>query len=156
ESNDILFTVRSDDSSRIQDVVRWLSGSNVMLSRAQPSPVFDAGMTITSTRAMFVQIGLPRNVAESQGLPFASFVNQFSPMWMGFADQQTNASAPAQNVTFVGGGGIKVTNAAAGSYFDNGAIQHLSHVLLDLRQFYLDGNSPDQNVDHREPFEERI
>jgi hypothetical protein len=41
--------VRSDDSSRIQDVVRWLGGSNVMLSRAQPSPVFDAGMTITST-----------------------------------------------------------------------------------------------------------
>ena len=53
ESNDILFTIRSDDSSRIADVVRWLGGSNVMLSRPQPSPVFDAGMTITSTRAMF-------------------------------------------------------------------------------------------------------
>jgi hypothetical protein len=157
ESNDILFTVRSDDASRVQDVVRWLGGSNVMLSRAQPSPVFDAGMTITSTRSMFVQIGLPRNVAASAGLPFASFINPFSPMWMGFADQQVNASAPAQNVTFVGGGGIKVTNAAAGSYFDNGSIQHLSHVLLDLRQFYLDGNSPDDpTADHREPFEERI
>jgi hypothetical protein len=155
ESNDILFTIRSDDSSRIQDVVRWLSGSNVMLSRAQPSPVFDAGMTITSTRAMFVQVGLPRNVAASAGLPFTSFINPFSPMWMGFADQQVNASAPAQNVTFVGGGGIKVTNAAAGSYFDNGAIQHLSHVLLDLRQFYLDGRDPEEG-DVREPFSERI
>jgi hypothetical protein len=156
ESNDILFTLRSDDSSRIADVVAWLGGSNRMLSRTQPSPVFDAGMTITSTRAMFVQQGLPRNVASTQGLPFAEFVNPFSPMWMGFADQQVDASAPAQNVTFVGGGGIKLTNAAAGSYFDNGSIQHLSHVLLDLRQFYLDGNTPDEDVDHREPFSERI
>jgi hypothetical protein len=157
ESNDILFTIRSDDSSRIADVVKWLGGSNTLLSRAVPSPVFDAGMTITSTRAMFVQMGLPRNVAATNGLVFADFVNPFSPMWMGFADQQVNASAPPQNVTFVGGGGIKLTNATAGSYFDNGAIQHLSHVLLDLQQFYVDGNSPDDPAaDHREPFSERI
>ena len=157
ESNDILFTIRSDDASRIQDVVRWLGGSNRMQGRTQASPVFDAGMTITSTRAMFVQMGLPRNIADTQGLSFAKFVNQFSPMWMGFVDQQVNASAPAQNVTFVGGGGIKVTTAAAGSYFDNGAIQHLSHVLLDLQQFYVDGTPQEQPGDDvREPFSERL
>jgi hypothetical protein len=157
ESNDILFTIRGDDSSRIADVVAWLGGSNRMLGRTQPSPVFDAGMTITSTRSMFVQMGLPRNVAATQGLAFADFVNPFSPMWMGFADQQVDASAPAQNVTFVGGGGIKLTNAAAGSYFDNGSIQHLSHVLLDLQQFYVDGSEPDDPAaDHREPFSERL
>jgi len=156
ESNDILFTIRSDDSSRIADVVAWLSGSNRMLGRAQASPVFDAGMTITSTRAMFVQMGLPRNVAATQGLVFADFVNPFSPMWMGFADQQVNASAPPQVVTFLGGNGIKLTNATAGSYFDNGAIQHLSHVLLDLRQFYVDGRDPDEGPDVREPFSERL
>jgi hypothetical protein len=157
ESNDILFTVRSDDSSRIADVVAWLGGSNRMLGRTQPSPVFDAGMTITSTRAMFVQQGLPRNIASTQGLSFADFVNPFSPMWMGFADQQVDASAPAQNVTFVGGGGIKLTNAAAGSYFDNGAIQHLSHVLLDLQQFYVNGTPVEApGDDPREPFSERL
>src|SRR2546430_14655355 len=128
-----------------------------MLSRAQPSPMIDAGMPITSPRAMSGQQGLPRNVAASQGLPFTNFINPFSTMWMGFLDQQVDASAPAQNVTFVGGGGIKVTNAAAGSYFDNGSIQHLSHVLLDLQQFYVDGNTPDDpNADHREPYSERI
>lgn len=157
ESNDILFTLRGDDASRIADVVAWLRGSNRMLSRTQPSPVFDAGMTITSTRSMFVQQGLPRNVAATQGLAFADFVNPFSPMWMGFADQQVDASAPPQNVTFVGGAGIKLTNAAAGSYFDNGSIQHLSHVLLDLQQFYVDGTEPNEpDIDHREPFDERV
>jgi hypothetical protein len=155
ETNDLLFTVRGDDAGRIADVVRWLSGSNLLLSRAIASPRFDAGMTITSTRAMFVQFGLPRNVAGSQGLPFTEFINPFSSMWMGFVDQQVDASAPAQVVTFLGGNGIKLTNAAAGNYFDNGAIQHLSHVLLDLQQFYLDGRDPAEG-DVREPFSERL
>ena len=153
ENNDVLFTVRGDDSSFVADVVAWLSGSNRLKGNSVTSPRFDAGLTITSTRLMFVQPGLPRNMAARNGLSFESFVNPFSPMWMGFADQQVNASAPAQNVTFVGGGGIKLTNATAGDYFDNGAIQHLSHVLLDLEQFYLNGNAED---DPREPFDERV
>jgi hypothetical protein len=57
-------------------------------------------------------------------------------MWMGFADQQVNASAPAQNVTFVGGGGISMTTAESGDYFDLGSMQHLSHDILDMTQWF--------------------
>ncbi len=157
EDNDILFTVRGDDSSYVADVVRFLQGSNRLVGRPVTSPRFDAGMTITSTRAMFVQMGLPRIIADQNNLIFKDFVNPFSPMWMGFADQQVDASAPAPDVTFVGGHGIKLTTAQPGSYFDNGAIQHLSHVLLDLRQFYFDGTPPEQpGDDTREPFDERL
>jgi hypothetical protein len=156
ENNDILFTIRGDNASFVGDVVSWLSGSNRLRGQAVTSPRFDAGMTITSSRAMFVGPGLPRQLAGQNSLPFASFINPFSTMWMGFLDQQVDASSPAQNVTFVGGGGIHLNNSRAGDYFDNGSLQHLSHVLLDLQQFYLDGNAPDQNVDHREPFEERV
>jgi hypothetical protein len=155
DTNDVLFTIRSDNVSFADDVARWLSGSNTLVGRSVASPRFDAGMTITSKRFMFVQMGLPRNVAGQNSLPFQSFINPFSPMWMGFADQQVNASAPAPNVTFLGANGIKLTNAQAGSYFDNGAIQHLSHVLLDLEQFYLNGRDPAEG-DVREPFNERI
>jgi hypothetical protein len=156
ESNDLLFTIRGDDPSYVGDVVSWLSGSNKLVGRTVNSPRFDAGMRITSSRAMFVQIGLPRYVAANAGFAWQSFVNSDSPMWMGFADQQTDAAAPAQNVTFVGGGGIHLSTATAGSYFDNGAIQHLSHVLLDLEQFYLNGRNPDEGPDTREPFDERV
>jgi hypothetical protein len=156
ESNDLLFTVRGDNPSFVGDVVAWLSGSNRLKGRTVASPVFDAGMTITSSRAMFVQLGLPRNVAGQNSLPFQSFINPFSSMWMGFVDQQVDASAPAADVTFLGAHGIKLTNAAAGSYFDNGAIQHLSHVLLDLQQFYIDGRDPEEDPDTREPFSERV
>jgi hypothetical protein len=155
ESNDILFTIRSDNVTFADDVAKWLSGSNTLVGRPVASPRFDAGMTVTSKRFMFVQMGLPRNIAAQNSLPFQSFINPFSPMWMGFADQQVDASAPAPNVTFAGGGGLKLTNAAPGSYFDNGSIQHLSHVLLDLEQFYLNGRDPDEG-DVREPYSERI
>ncbi|GAA3435343.1 hypothetical protein [Kutzneria kofuensis] len=142
ENNDVLFTIRGDDSSYVADVVSWLSGSNQLVGRPIASPRFDAGLRITSSRAMFVQIGLPRYIAANAGLSFASFVNPHSPMWMGFADQQVDASAPAQNVTFVGGGGIHLSTATAGSYFDNGAVQHLSHDLLDLEQFTSTAATP--------------
>ncbi|HKN54338.1 MAG TPA: hypothetical protein VJX66_17690, partial [Amycolatopsis sp.] len=156
ENNDLLFTVRGDDPTFVADVVAFLMGSNRLVGRAVNSPRFDAGMTITSSRAMFVQMGLPRNVAENNRLSFASFVNPFSPMWMGFADQQVDASSPAADVTFLGAHGIKLTNAQAGNYFDNGSIQHLSHDLLDLQQFYVDGKNPDEGPDTREPFDERV
>lgn len=155
ENNDLLFTVRSDVAAIVDDVVRWLSGSGRLKGDSLASPRFDAGMTITSHRAMFIQRGLPRRIADDQRLPFASFVNPSSPMWMGFADQQIDASSPAEDVTFVGGHGIRLSNAQPGDYFDNGSIQHLSHVLLDLRQFYLDGRDPKEG-DVRENFDERL
>ena len=70
ENNDILFAVRSDNPSFAGDVVNWISGRNRLRGQTVASPRFDAGMTITSTRAMFVQVGLPRNIAERQGLIF--------------------------------------------------------------------------------------
>jgi hypothetical protein len=68
-------------------------------------------------------------------------------MWMGFSDQQVSASGPAPIVTFQGNRSAHFTNATSGSYFDNGSVQHLSHVIQDLDQFY---KYPD------EPFTERV
>jgi hypothetical protein len=85
---------------------------------------------------MFAQIGLPQAVAQQNHLPFANFIQHQSPMWMGFADQQTNAAGPAQICTFAGNSSAKFTNAAAGDYFDTGGIQHLSHDIIDMLQFF--------------------
>jgi hypothetical protein len=54
-------------------------------------------------------------------------------MWMSFVDQQTAGSASASRVTFAGSG---LTDGSPGRYLDFGAIQHLSHVIQDLHQFY--------------------
>ena len=136
EANDLLFTLRSDHVGNLWDVLAFLGGSNKLAGHHVRSPQLHCGLQFTSTRVMFVQQGLPRAVADQNKLVFAPFVNPASPMWMGFADQQVNATAPAPDVTFVGADGINFTTAEPGSYFDNGSLQHLSHDILDMAQFF--------------------
>lgn len=145
ENNDVLITLRSDKLSNIQDVVSWLQGSNSLGGFGLPSPAFNGLFLFTSSRVQFAQIGLPQKMATQFNLPFASRVNPDSPMWMGFADQQVDASGPAALVTFQGNASAQFTSLPDG-YFTDGSIQHLSHVIMDLAQFY--GND--------EPFTERV
>src|SRR5262252_1985429 len=136
EANDLLFTLRSDNVGNLWDVLAFLGGSDKLAGMEVRSPHIKAGLKFTGTRVMFVQQGLPRKVAEENNLPFAQFLNPSSPMWMGHADQQVDATSPAADVTFVGADGINFTTAQAGDYFDNGSMQHLSHVILDMAQFF--------------------
>jgi hypothetical protein len=136
ERNYILFTFRSDNFAFIQDVLTWFSGSNRLRGAAVTSPRFGGLLTFNSTRHQFVQIGLPKQMAIQNNLPFRNFIQHDSPMWMGFADQQTNAAGPPAICTFAGNASARLTNSSAGQYFDNGAIQNLSHDILDMLQFF--------------------
>jgi len=155
ESNDLLITLRTDNPTILNDVAAWLSGSNRLNGQTVASPaLFSNGLaTITSSRAQFVGISLPRNMAETHGFEYSQRINSDSPMWMGFLDQQTNGAGPAAICTFAGNSSAHVTTAKAGDYFDNGSIQHLSHVIEDLAQFY---ETPAQDpAGQGEPFTER-
>lgn len=145
ESNDILFTFRSDSLEHLQSVAAWLQGSNRLNGRHVPSPALKGLFTFTSARLMFLQMGLPRKIATSSALSYASSINPHSPMWMGFADQQVSGAGPAAITTFQGNASARFTNTKAGDYFYDGSIQHFSHVILDLNQFYAS----------TEPFTER-
>jgi uncharacterized membrane protein YgcG len=136
EQNDLLFTLRSDNVNNLWDVLAFLGGSNMLAGEKARSPHLRSGLSFTGTRVMFVQRGMPRAVADQNSLPFAPFVNPSSPMWMGFADQQVNASAPAADVTFAGADGIHLTTARPDDYFGLGSLQHLSHDILDMAQFF--------------------
>jgi hypothetical protein len=126
EDNDMLLIVRSDATKVIDAVMRTLTAT----------PRLRGLLRVTSRRLMFQQIGLPRKIAERRRLPFAGAISPRSPMWMGFADQQVTGSGPAAAVTFAGSRSARLTTAVRGSYFDNGAIVHLSHLIEDLEQFY--------------------
>jgi hypothetical protein len=144
EANDVLFTIRSDNQVYVQDAINWLSGSNVLAGHPITSPAFGGLLTFNTSRAMFTQMGLPRFVAGQVGLPFANFINSQSPMWMGFADQHVSGAGPAPICTFAGNSSARLTTAVPGDYFDNAGIQHLSHVILDMLQFFdmADASSP--------------
>ena len=148
ESNDLVLMLRSDSTWILTDVLEYLTGTSTRLAeRIVGSAGLHELLTTTSHRLMFVQRGLPRQIAEIHHLPYARQINPHSPMWMGFADQQTAGSGPPEVTTFQGNASAQLTTARAGDYFDNAAIMHLSHVIDDLAQFYA---RPD------EPYTERV
>ncbi|HJT58624.1 MAG TPA: hypothetical protein VJ761_19100 [Ktedonobacteraceae bacterium] len=146
ESNDVLFTLRSDSLDNLQNVSNWLQGSTDILNGKHiPPPDLSRVFSFTSSRLMFLQIGLPRKLAAAHSLSYAERVNPASPMWMGFADQQVDGAGPAAITTFQGNSSASFTDTKPGDYFYDGSIQHLSHVIQDLQQFYA----------NNEPFTER-
>ncbi len=165
ETNDVLFTLRSDSLTNLNDVANWVQGSNTLNGRSVPSPAFNGLFAFDTPRLNFVQPGLPRQVANQLAAqnvsPFTTVntvINPASPMWMGFVDQQVDSSAPnGATVTFAqanAGGSIgKLTTANPGDYFDNGSIMHLSHNIDDLLQFY---NKDPNKFTGAEPFSERV
>lgn len=136
EDNDLLFTLRSDNQSFVQDAISWLAGSDRLAGREIASPSFADLLTFTSSRAMFTQIGLPKSVASEANLPFQRFLHRQAPRWLSFADQAADASGPAPVSTFVGTSSARLTTSRPGDYFDHGGIQHLSHAILDLEEFF--------------------
>ncbi len=154
EKNDVLFTLRSDSLVNITEVAAWFNGSSILNNQFVPSPAFNGLFNFKTPRLNFVQPGLPRKVAAANGFSFTNQINPASSMWMGFVDQQVNGSAPnGATVTFAGTSHGVLTTAKPGDYFDNGSIQHLSHVIDDLEQFYsVDGKDSDEP----ETFSERV
>jgi hypothetical protein len=137
EANDVLLTLRSDSTAIIDDVLSWLSGESSTLAGAEVGSSGLGGLlSVTSRRLTFAQEGLPRKIAEEQQLPYAEMINPQSPMWMGFFSQQVGSSGAAPVVTFLGNTTAMMTTAAKRDYLAHGSIQHLSHLIQDLEQFY--------------------
>jgi hypothetical protein len=155
ESNDVLFQLKSDSLSNLQNILAWLEGSNSLRGRRLDSPDFKGLFQFQAPRIQFTQPGLPRKVADQAGFEFAKRVNPNSSMVMGFVDQQENASGPAEIVTFVGNNSARLTTARAGDYLDNGSIVHFSHDIDDLFQFYTTPNQ-DPRAPAGESFQERF
>ena len=57
-------------------------------------------------------------------------------MWVGFADQQVNGAGPGLLCIFACTAAARPITAAQGDYFAFGSIQHLSHVIRDMLQFF--------------------
>jgi hypothetical protein len=136
EHNDLVFMVRSDNAANLQDAINFLAGASTLGGQPVVAPRFSSLLTFTSSRTMFIQQGLPKSIAEQDSLPYARTMQPDSPMWMGFFDQHTNGAGPPAICTFAGNSSAHLTTAVAGDYFDNGSIQHLSHNIIDMLQWF--------------------
>jgi hypothetical protein len=144
EDNDVLLSLRSDLVGNLQDVERWLKGSDHLNGRAVPSPRFAGLFHWTSSRHQFVQIGLPRRIADAAGLPFAGRIHPDSPMWFGLADQNVDGAGPPAITCFQGNDSARLARFPdRGRYFSNGTIQVLTHDISDLQAWYDDPANSD-------------
>jgi hypothetical protein len=156
EQNDLVIQARSNNLANLTSANLWLQGSNSLAGKAVASPNFKGLFSFQTARVQFVKQGMPKQIAQANNLPFANRMNSFSTMAMGFIDQQTDSAGPAQIVTFQGNSSAVLTNAVSGDYFDNGTIQHLSHDIQDLFQFFATASEEPNAVPPGEPFTERV
>jgi hypothetical protein len=147
EKNHMLFQLRSDSVSNLNDVLAWLKGSNRLAGNSVASPPISNLISFGTSRVQFVQRGLPRQMANSNNFEFAPRVNPDSSMWMGFIDQQSDSTGPAAVTTLGGTNNIFFTTAFPNDYLGHGAILHFSHDIEDLFQFYALPNQDSRHPD---------
>lgn len=142
EANDLLFTLRGDTLTDLVAAGDFLLGAKPLPGEKARSGL-DRLFTPTSSRLVMNVAGLPRLLANASGQQYEERVNPEARLWMGFDDHQTGSDAPAAITTFAGTDEARLTTAAAGDYLALASVVHLSHVILDLEQYYLpDVNNP--------------
>jgi hypothetical protein len=151
-----LITLRSDNLDNLRSIRGWLGGIGLLSGRRVPPPDFAGLFQWTSTRLMFAGRGLPRRIADGDHLPFAEFVHPQSPMWMGFADQATGASGPPAAVSFQGSPAARLTTENGQGYFADSTVQVLTHVILDLHEWYLTNDTENEPRNPDVAFLERV
>lgn len=150
ETNDVLLTLRGD---RLDDVIAagdWLLGVAPLPGGSGRSGLHGL-LRPTSSRLIFNLAGMPRRLATAATFDYFDRVHPQSPLWMGFSDHQVGASASAAGTTFAGAG---LTTARSGDYLADASVVHLSHVLLDLEQYYLP--DPDHLQDDEGSYTKRV
>jgi hypothetical protein len=145
ESNDVLFTLRGDSLADVVAAGDFLLGAKP-LPRTSARSGLGSLLTPTSSRLITNIAGLPRLLATAADTSYYERIHPESRMWMGFSDHQADSNAPAARTTFAGSTGVRLTSAAPTDYFALASVLHLSHVILDLDQYYLpDPGRPDDS-----------
>ncbi len=133
EDNDIVFKLRSDSQTILRDVERALFEDPT--NRAYVGDLFD----VKSKRIGFVGRGfggenVAKKLAVDLGVPGADQIPARSQLMMGFTSTQPAALGPDNIVSFETLPGV--TNQWPSGYFAAGCAMHVSHLSLDLAQWY--------------------
>jgi hypothetical protein len=133
EENHVMFKIRSDSQSIVQGAEKALFENQN--SGAYIGDLFD----LTSKRIGFLGRGFnqpsaAKSLALEADIPGAADIPDRSQLMMGFTSTQTNALAPDNLPSFETLKGV--TNQWPGGYFAAGCAMHLSHLYIDLENWY--------------------
>ena len=157
EANDMLITLRSDSVERIADVTRWLVGADCRLAGR---PLGYSGLNelirVTSRRLTFTRIGLLRDVAETNRLRYAHLIRPRSCSWVSDTGPRPALPVSAEAATFTGPPADHLTTTRPGDYFDNGAVVHLLHQVVNLDQWYRRSTAEPSGKGAPQPFGDTV
>lgn len=139
EENDICFHFKSDFRSHIDNVIDALFRPGQQELNGLPAERAYVGdlLTLTSLRHGFAGHGMPKVVGQRLGIPGAEHVPEGSMLFMGFTSSHVHGLAGGNLPSFETLPGY--TDVKVEDYFAGGTAMHLSHIAIDLDQWYAMG-----------------
>jgi hypothetical protein len=139
EQNEICFHFKSDFRSHIDNAISALFRPGEQELNGLPAEHAYVGdiLTLTSMRHGFAGHGMPKIVGQRLGIPGAEEVPDGSMLFMGFTSSHVHGIAGGNLPSFETLPGY--TDVAIDDYFAGGTAMHLSHIAINLDQWYAMG-----------------
>ncbi|HET8599033.1 MAG TPA: hypothetical protein VFL99_01820 [Segeticoccus sp.] len=140
EQHDIAFHLKSDYKDHIDRVIDALFSPGEQLLNGIPAERVYLGdlFTVTTTRYGFAGHGMPRIMAQRMGIPGADDVPAGAMLFMGFTSSHVHGLAQGNLASFETIPGY--TDCGVDDYFAGGTSMHLSHIAINLDQWYAMGH----------------
>ncbi|MGH8960346.1 MAG: DUF7405 family protein [Jatrophihabitantaceae bacterium] len=139
EEHEICFHFKSDYRGHIDAVIGALFRPGEQELNGLPAQHAYVGdlLTITSTRRGFAGHGLPKIIGQRLGIRGAEHVPAGSMLFMGFTSSHVDGLAGGNLPSFETIPGY--TDVGVEDYFAGGTAMHLSHIGIELDQWYAMG-----------------
>jgi hypothetical protein len=139
EKHDICFHFKSDYRSHIDNTIAALFHPGEQQLNGLPAEHAYVGdlFTITSQRRGFAGHGLPKIIGRRMRIPGAEHVPDGSMLFMGFTSSHVHGLAAGNLPSFETLPGY--TDVGVEDYFAGGTAMHLSHIAINLDEWYAMG-----------------
>jgi hypothetical protein len=139
EDHDVCFHFKSDYHDHIETSIDALFRPGMQELNGLPAERAYVGdlLTITSVRKGFAGHGLPRIIGQRLGIPGAEHVPAGAMLFMGFTSSHKDGLAQGNLASFETLAGY--TDVAVDDYFAGGTAMHLSHIGINLDEWYALG-----------------
>ncbi|HET7172949.1 MAG TPA: hypothetical protein VFI30_01550 [Nocardioidaceae bacterium] len=136
ESNDVCFHFKSDYRGHLDNVLAAMFQPGQQELNGLPAECSYVGdlFTITSVRRGFAGHGMPRVVGSRLGIPGSEHIPAGSMLFMGFTSSHVDGLAGGNLPSFETLPGY--TDVGVDDYFAGGTAMHLSHIAINLDQWY--------------------
>lgn len=136
EHHEICFHFKSDFKDHIEKVIGALFRPGEQMLNGLPAENTYVGdlLTITSIRNGFAGHGLPKIIGQRMGIAGAEHVPAGSMLFMGFTSSHVDGLAGGNLPSYETLPGY--TDVKVDDYFAGGTNMHLSHIGIDLAQWY--------------------